>query len=193
MICIYHYKTEQHPFSSTEEFANKAFVLIKDVIGSDAIKFLTIEKNKRSQEEALNIIKKAGANDYVIIDNISLLGTNYYNNYQIITTLLANKAIVLFADADIPLKKQIDPSFNEQFLTGIQYHLFSLKEQENKQENNKRKNIGRPVIQYPVGWEKNYIKWKNKEISSKTFMEQMGLKKATFYNLLAEYKSEKKL
>lgn len=193
MICIYHYKTEQHPFSSTEEFANKAFVLIKDVIGSDAIKFLTIEKNKRSQEEALNIIKKAGANDYVIIDNISLLGTNHYNNYQIITTLLANKAIVLFADADIPLKKQIDPSFNEQFLTGIQYHLFSLKEQENKQENNKRKNIGRPVIQYPVGWEKNYIKWKNKEISSKTFMEQMGLKKATFYNLLAEYKSEKKL
>ena len=193
MICIYHYKTEQHPFSSTEEFANKAFVLIKDVIGSDAIKFLTIEKNKRSQEEALNIIKKAGANDYVIIDNISLLGTNHYNNYQIITTLLANKAIVLFADADIPLKKQIDPSFNEQFLTGIQYHLFSLKEQENKQENNKRKNIGRPVIQYPVGWEKKYIKWKNKEISSKTFMEQMGLKKATFYNLLAEYKSEKKL
>lgn len=193
MICIYHYKTEQHPFSSTEEFANKAFVLIKDVIGSDAIKFLTIEKNKRSQEEALNIIKKAGANDYVIIDNISLLGTNHYNNYQIITTLLANKAIVLFADADIPLKKQIVPSFNEQFLTGIQYHLFSLKEQENKQENNNRKNIGRPVIQYPVGWEKNYIKWKNKEISSKTFMEQMGLKKATFYNLLAEYKSEKKL
>ena len=141
MICIYHYKTEQHPFSSTEEFANKAFVLIKDVIGSDAIKFLTIEKNKRSQEEALNIIKKAGANDYVIIDNISLLGTNHYNNYQIITTLLANKAIVLFADADIPLKKQIVPSFNEQFLTGIQYHLFSLKEQENKQENNNRKNI----------------------------------------------------
>lgn len=58
MICIYHYKTEQHPSSSTEDFTNKAFVLIKDVTGSDAIKFLTIEKNKRSQEEAIDVIKK---------------------------------------------------------------------------------------------------------------------------------------
>ena len=198
MICIYHYKTEQHPISSTEEFANKAFVLIKDVTGSDTIKFLTIEKNKRGQEEAIDIIKRAGANlmevarsryDYVIIDNISSLGTNHYNNYQIITTLLINKVIVLFADADIPLKDQIDPNFNKQFLTGIQYHLYSLKEQ----ENNNKKSVGRPVVQYPVGWEQNYTKWKNKEISSKSFMEQMGLKKATFYNLLTEYKSEKKL
>ena len=73
MICIYHYKTEQHPSSSTEDFANRAFVLIKDVTGSDAIKFLTIEKNKRSQEEAIDVIKKADANDYVIIDTPPLL------------------------------------------------------------------------------------------------------------------------
>ena len=144
MICIYHYKTEQHPSSSTEDFANEAFVLIKDVTGSDAIKFLTIEKNKRSQEEAIDVIKKADANDYVIIDNIGSLGT---------------------------------------------YHLYSLKEQ----ENNNKKSVGRPVVQYPVGWEQCYAKWKNKEISSKTFMEQMGLKKATFYNLLTEYKSEKNI
>lgn len=189
MICIYHYKTEQHPSSSTEDFANKAFVLIKDVTGSDAIKFLTIEKNKRSQEEAIDVIKKAGANDYVIIDNIGSLGTNLYNNYQTITTLLINKVIVLFADAPIPLKRQIDPNFNKQFLAGIQYHLYSLKEQ----KNNNKKSVGRPVVQYPVGWEQHYVKWKNKEISSKTFMEQMGLKKATFYNLLTEYKSEKNI
>lgn len=192
MICIYHYKTEQHPSLSTEDFANKAFVLIKDVTGvtgSDAIKFLTIEKNKRSQEEAIDVIKKAGANDYVIIDNIGSLGTNLYNNYQTITTLLINKVIVLFADAPIPLKRQIDPNFNKQFLAGIQYHLYSLKEQ----ENNNKKSVGRPVVQYPVGWEQCYAKWKNKEISSKTFMEQMGLKKATFYNLLTEYKSEKNI
>ena len=125
----------------------------------------------------------------VIIDNIGSLGTNLYNNYQIITTLLINKVIVLFADAPIPLKRQIDPNFNKQFLAGIQYHLYSLKEQ----ENNNKKSVGRPVVQYPVGWEQHYAKWKNKEISSKTFMEQMGLKKATFYNLLTEYKSEKNI
>lgn len=142
MICIYHYKTEQYPSSSAEEFANKAFVLIKDVTGSDAIKFLTIEKNKRSQEEAIDLIKKADANDYVIIDNIGSLGTNLYDNYQTITTLLINKVIVLFADAPISLKRQIDPNFNKQFLAGIQYHLYSLKEQENNNKKKCRKTCG---------------------------------------------------
>lgn len=137
----------------------------------------------------MTLSKKADANDYVIIDNIGSLGANLYNNYQTITTLLINKVIVLFADAPIPLKRQIDPNFNKQFLAGIQYHLYSLKEQ----ENNNKKSVGRPVVQYPVGWEQHYVKWKNKEISSKTFMEQMGLKKATFYNLLTEYKSEKNI
>ena len=37
-------------------------------------------------------------------------------------------------------------------------------------------------------WDELYEKWTNGEISSKKFIELSGLKKATFYNLLTEYK-----
>lgn len=42
---------------------------------------------------------------------------------------------------------------------------------------------------FPDGWDKLYEKWKNRTISSKEFMEQSGLKKATFYNMLTEYRT----
>ena len=41
---------------------------------------------------------------------------------------------------------------------------------------------------FPEGWDEMYEEWEKKKISSKTFMEKSGLKKATFYNLLTEYK-----
>ena len=55
--------------------------------------------------------------------------------------------------------------------------------------NNKRKNSGRNRMAFPDGWDKLYEKWKNHTISSKEFMEQSGLKKATFYNMLTEYRT----
>ena len=42
---------------------------------------------------------------------------------------------------------------------------------------------------FPDGWDELYEKWEKQEISSKEFMEQSGLKKATFYNMLTEYKA----
>ena len=39
------------------------------------------------------------------------------------------------------------------------------------------KHLGRPVMPYPVGWDYMYNRWKNKEISAKHAMEQLGLKK----------------
>lgn len=54
---------------------------------------------------------------------------------------------------------------------------------------NKRTNSGRSKMSFPDGWDELYEKWEKQEISSKEFMEQSGLKKATFYNMLTEYKA----
>ena len=52
----------------------------------------------------------------------------------------------------------------------------------------KRANSGRNKLPFPDNWDELYEKWRNEEISSKQFIEKSGLKKATFYNLLTEYK-----
>lgn len=51
----------------------------------------------------------------------------------------------------------------------------------------RRSNAGRKKIAFPDNWEQLYKEWEQKKISSKQFMDSAGLKKATFYNLLAEY------
>ena len=50
------------------------------------------------------------------------------------------------------------------------------------------KHIGRPIAEYPSNFEEVYNKWKLKEISSKEAIEELGVKKATFYNLCKRYK-----
>lgn len=47
---------------------------------------------------------------------------------------------------------------------------------------------GRKPIGFPDNWEIIYNKWKNREVSSNNAMEQLGLKRNTFYKLVKEYK-----
>lgn len=49
--------------------------------------------------------------------------------------------------------------------------------------------MGRARIDYPDNWNSLYSKWSAKEITSKEFLQQSGLKKGTFYNLLKQYQS----
>lgn len=51
----------------------------------------------------------------------------------------------------------------------------------------KRGNAGRKKVSFPDNWDELYQKWKEYEITSAEFIEKTGLKKATFYNMLAEY------
>lgn len=50
--------------------------------------------------------------------------------------------------------------------------------------------IGRPTAKYPSNWLEVYPKWQNKEITAKTAMERLCLKRTTFYKLVNQYKSE---
>lgn len=47
---------------------------------------------------------------------------------------------------------------------------------------------GRNKLPIPENWDELYEQWEEKQISSKEFIERSGLKKATFYNVLTEYR-----
>ncbi|MGH4125297.1 MAG: recombinase family protein [Clostridium sp.] len=51
----------------------------------------------------------------------------------------------------------------------------------------KGKHLGRPKAEYPKDWEKVYVKWKEGEITAVNSMEQLGLKKNTFYKLVKQH------
>ncbi|SHK50424.1 recombinase family protein [Tepidibacter formicigenes] len=54
----------------------------------------------------------------------------------------------------------------------------------------KGKHIGRPKAEYPSNWEEVYKSWKNKEITAVKAMEQLGLKKTTFYKLAKQWEQK---
>lgn len=46
---------------------------------------------------------------------------------------------------------------------------------------------GRPKAQYPSNWKDEYKAWKQKRQTAKVTMENLGLKRSTFYKLVKEY------
>ena len=50
------------------------------------------------------------------------------------------------------------------------------------------KPYGRPKADLPPNWLEVYTMWDNKEITAKSAMEKMGLKRNTFYNLVKRHK-----
>lgn len=49
---------------------------------------------------------------------------------------------------------------------------------------------GRKKIDYPDNWEEVYNQWKNREITATKAMEELNLKRNTFYKLLKEYEEQ---
>ena len=49
---------------------------------------------------------------------------------------------------------------------------------------------GRKKIEYPSNWEEVYKKWKCRDLKGTEAMEQLGLKRTTFYKLVKEYEEE---
>jgi len=53
----------------------------------------------------------------------------------------------------------------------------------------KGKHLGRPVVALPKEWAGLYKEWKAGKITAVSFMDAVGMKKATFYNRVKEYES----
>lgn len=53
----------------------------------------------------------------------------------------------------------------------------------------KGKHLGRPTIPFPKEWDRLYKEWKSGTITAVAFMNEVGMKKATFYNKIKTYNS----
>lgn len=54
--------------------------------------------------------------------------------------------------------------------------------------NFRKRSVGRPKLDFPVGWDEKYADWQAGRISSKEFLDWSGMKKATFYHRVTDYK-----
>ena len=149
--------------------------------------------------------------DLLVISSLDRLGRNYMEIRQqwnyIINDIGADIKVL-----DMPLldTRESEGSLDKRFIADLVLQILSYVAQKELENNKKRqqqgiavmpvvngkkvslktgKATGRPEATYPKEWERYYQEWRKGNITAKRCIEELGLKRATFYKLVSKYES----
>lgn len=101
--------------------------------------------------------------------------------------LLTSKVVLLILDYPIMLT-QLNIKTNHLFLQLLWEIYTKPKAKLVDLRAEKSKHLGRRKICYPDNWSELYRQWQAGEITGRDFMTVTGIKRGTFYHMVAEYK-----
>lgn len=150
--------------------------------------------------------------DLLVISSLDRLGRNYVEIRQQWNYII-NDIGVDIKVLDMPLldTRESEGSLDKRFIADLVLQILSYVAQKELENNKKRQKqgidvmpvingkktslktgrpTGRPPASYPEQWKKYYDLWKNGNITAKKCMDELGLKRATFYKLVNRYESE---
>jgi DNA invertase Pin-like site-specific DNA recombinase len=160
-----------------------------DLIKTPEDELLITTESRRAFRELKNI--KTEDVDLIIISSLNSLGLNDADIATQLSWFIDNSVKLVVCEITSTYEFGISQPMNKAILNTVLHSILSG----NKNivtVSFKRSNSGRSKLPLPDNWEELYEKWQDKEITSKEFMEKSGLKKATFYNVLTEYKEIQK-
>lgn len=150
--------------------------------------------------------------DLLVISSLDRLGRNYVEIRQqwnyIINNIGADIKVL-----DMPLldTRESEGSLDKRFIADLVLQILSYVAQKELENNKKRQQqgiavmpvingkktslktgraTGRPEATYPKEWEQYYQDWRKGNITAKRCIEELGLKRATFYKLVSKYEAE---
>lgn len=146
-----------------------------------------------NRPELQKVLEWAREGDTIVIHDFSRLARSTKDLLEIVELLKSKKVTLISA------KENIDSSTPTGKLMLTMIGAINEFERENLLERQregiaiakeKGKYKGRKKIEYPSNWNEIYPKWKNRELTGNKAMEELGLKRNTFYNLVKEYENE---
>lgn len=147
-----------------------------------------------NREKLIELLEFVREGDIVYIKDFSRLARSTKNLLDIVEQLESKKVKL------ISLKENLDTSTStgKLMLTMIgaiyEFERFNLLERQREGieiAKEKGKYKGRKKIEYPSNWVEVYNQWKNRQLAGNKAMEQLGLKRNTFYKLIKEYENDK--
>ncbi|WP_047384794.1 MULTISPECIES: recombinase family protein [unclassified Cetobacterium] len=147
-------------------------------------------KDIKGRTQLITMLNEVVEGDTIYVHDFSRLARST-KDLLYITEILAQKKVAL-----ISFKENIDTSTATGKLMLTMIGAINEFERTNLLERQKEgiflakelgKYKGRKPIPFPDNWENIYVKWKNKEISPSFAMENLNLKKSTFYKLAKEW------
>ncbi|SNT58727.1 Site-specific DNA recombinase [Bacillus sp. OK838] len=189
--------------STKEQNLDRQYEALKGFVTDEKYIYSDKASGKDMEREGFqNMLKAIRKGDTLFIKSIDRLGRN---KQQIKTYLeqFKNEGIRVKI-IDLPTTMQDVPEGQEWVIDMINNIIIevytSMAEQERetiKQRQRegievaktKGKHLGRPVLELPKEWDKLYKEWKAGKITALKFMEEVDMKKATFYKKVKEYKA----
>ena len=150
--------------------------------------------NRKEYKLMLNNIRE---NDLVVFMSLDRMGRNYseiQEQWRYITKEL--KADIKILDMDLLDTRGDNNSLDRKFICDLTLQILAYvaeKERINIKTRQaqgiaaaKANNVkfGRPKTEKPDNWDEIITRWKNKEITAKQAMQELGLKRATFYSMI---------
>ena len=156
---------------------------------------------EREEYQLLKKILKRTSNNVLVIKSIDRLGRNYkeiQNEWREIIQDLKTDIVVLDMEIlDTRRYKDVLGTFIADLV--LQVLSFVAEQERNNIRDRQREGIsvakakgkkfGRPKINLPIQFEKEYKIWKSGKQTAKTTMEHLKLKRGKFYMFVREYKS----
>lgn len=177
-------------YSKTSEKIN-VFEDVIDKIKDGAKEIIISIEHKRNFGELEKIKNEMTYSDILVVGSLDSLGISEVDIANELNYFIEKERFLVIANMESTFEYGVSQPMNRAVLKTI---LDSLLADNNivKIDYNKRSNAGRKKIEFPDNWENLYEKWEEGEISSKKFLDESGLKKATFYNMITEYKEIQK-
>ncbi|MGM0887181.1 MAG: recombinase family protein [Bacillota bacterium] len=187
--------------SSKEQNLDRQYEAVKGYVTDEKYIYSDKASGKDMEREGFqNLLKAMREGDTLYIKSIDRLGRNkaqikdYLAQFQ--------KEGIRVKIIDLPTTMQDVPAGQEwaiEMINSIIIEVYTaMAEQERvniKQRQSegiavakaKGKHLGRPVLELPKEWGKLYKEWKAGKITAVKFMEEVDMKKATFYKKVKEY------
>jgi len=161
--------------------------VIKIIYKNNQDVFVSVE-HKRNFRELKKIKTEMSDKDILIISTLHSLGLNEADILNELNYFIQNRKLLVICNIESTYKFGISQPMNWAVLNTLSESILLHNTNIIKLPENKRSNAGRNKIEFPDNWEELYEKWEDNKISSKEFLDRSGLKRATFYNMITEYR-----
>ena len=149
-----------------------------------------IIENRRAFRNFEGLIEKISNKDVIIINDIKDIGNNKADIINRLNLIIKKNKMLVVNNVPSSYEYGIFQPINKAVLNTLIQTILTQNPKVIKLEKN---SVGRNKISFPDNWDELYQKWETKQITSKEFFQKTGLKRATFYNLITEYKKIKQM
>ena len=160
-----------------------------------------IDKSSGTNTDRPNLqmlLKVVGEGDLVVIKSIDRLSRNYKEVIQLWNDITSKGADIVVIDMPLLDTRQYKDLLGD-FISNLILQVLGYVAQQETEFRSKRqlegiaiakaqgKHLGRPKAEYPNNFKEQYELWKEGTQTAKATMDNLGLKRTTFYKLVKQY------